>query len=463
VIFRQFINDDLGCASYLIASRGEAAVVDPAWDIEPYLELAAAQRLRITRVLETHTHADHVSGRGRIAAATGAEVVLPSGAGATDSHLAVTGGDVVEFGDVRIDVVATPGHRPEHVAYAIADTSRSADPQLILTGDSLLVGDVGRPDLAVGDRGELDRAAHQLFDSVRRLAALPEHMEVWPGHIGGSLCCAAGTSEKPSSTIGTERRTNAALALGGDDAALAHLLERLPERPPTVERVVALNRSGLAESVAATLVALSAEDVEWLVADGARVIDGRSASAYDAVAIRGSVSLPLEQPGLGTRAAWVAGGNVPLVLVADDPIHATRLATRLAAVGLLDVRGYLAGGIAEWRAAGHETTSIEAVDVARAAMLIRADEVALVDVRDPDEHARGVVAGSLLVPWRELPARVDEVTGTNKPILVACASGRRTSVAASLLTARSDQPILRIAEGGVPDLPAHGVAVTVGV
>ncbi len=449
MIFRQFIDDDLGCASYLVASGGQAAVVDPAWDVAPYLSFARFHHLTITRIFETHTHADHVSGRGRLAASTGANVLVPVNAGATDFHTAVSDGDRFFFGDVRIDVIATPGHRPEHVSYAIADLARSPEIQAVLTGDSLLVGDLARPDLAVDGDDELAHAAIQLIDSAWRLASLPEHVEIWPGHIGGSLCCAGQTSEKPSSTIGAERRTNAGLLAGDERSTRAHLLERLPDRPPTVERVVALNRAAVAypefESPRLTPAA-----ARRLVDDGARVIDGRSAAAFDQGSIRGALSLPLDQPSVGSRAAWLIGDR-PVVLLAEDRGAVCRLAARLAAVGLTDVRGYLVGAPAEWRRDGFAMTQVTSVDVDTAAALVEAGTVVLVDVRDEDERT-DTIPGALLLPWRELPAHTAELAELDRSILVACASGRRTSVAASIVAGAVGRPVYRIAEGGIPAL-----------
>lgn len=454
MIFRQFLDDDLGCASYLVASGGEAAIVDPAWEIAPYVELAHLHRLRITRVFETHTHADHVSGRGRLAAATGAALYVPVGAGASDEHSAVSDGDRFVFGDTCIDVIATPGHRPEHVSYAVTDLARSADIQAVLTGDSLLVGDLARPDLAVDNGDDLERAAHQLLGSARRLASLPGHVEVWPGHIGGSLCCAGRTSEKPSSTIGIERRSNAGLIVGDEDEARLHLLQRLPDRPPTVDRVVELNRRADAYPEFES-ARLSAPAARQLVRDRACLVDGRPAEVFGRGAIRGAISLPLDQPGVGTRAAWLAGDR-PLVLIAEDRSAVRRLAGRLAAVGLSDVRGYLVGGPDDWRRGGFPVIEIAEVGVEAAARLVRAGKVTLVDIRDRDEQVDGTVPGSLLLPWRDLPGHADELAGGDRPILVACATGRRTSMAASVIASATTRPVSRVVDGGIAGIARAG-------
>src|SRR5919197_1075316 len=213
MLFRQLLHEDLGCASYLIADGGKAAVIDPKWEIEDYLALAAEQELVIAHVLETHNHDDHLSGRGRLAAATGATLHVPEDADVDYEHEQLADGDTLELGDVRITALATPGHRPEHMAFLVEDRSRAERPWLVLTGDALFVGDVGRPDLAVDE----EDGARGLFRSTRRLLELDDVTELWPRHIGGSLCGGGDMSEKPSSTIGFERRTNELLGLDEEE------------------------------------------------------------------------------------------------------------------------------------------------------------------------------------------------------------------------------------------------------
>jgi hydroxyacylglutathione hydrolase len=198
------LNEDLGCASYVLGDAGEMAVVDPKWDIEEYLHIAAQQGYRITRVLETHNHADHLSGHGRLVAATGATIYISEKASVQFEHQPLRDGDTIEFGDVCIRVLATPGHRPEHLTFLVEDRSRSDDPWVLLSGDSLFVGDLARPDLAI----EAEQGAAELYRSLKRIAELEDFVELRPGHIGGSLCGGAGMSKKPDSTIGYERRHN---------------------------------------------------------------------------------------------------------------------------------------------------------------------------------------------------------------------------------------------------------------
>src|ERR687884_1954796 len=213
MFFRQVLHEDLGCASYVIADGGAAAVVDPKWEIEEYLDLAREHDVRIRHVLETHNHADHLSGRGRLAAATGAMLHVSAEAGAEYDHEPLADGTMLEVGDARLTALRTPGHRPEHLAFVVEDRSRDQAPWLLLTGHSLFVGDVARPDLAV----EPEEGARGLYRSIRRMLELEDFAEAWPGHVGGSLCGGAGMSEKPGTTIGFERRFNSLLAVDEDE------------------------------------------------------------------------------------------------------------------------------------------------------------------------------------------------------------------------------------------------------
>ena len=236
MFFRQILYGDLGCASYFIACGGQAVVVDPRWDIDVYLELARKQRFRIAHVIETHNHADHVSGRQRLVAATGARAYRPD-LEPDDRPDAIRAGDVITVGKVDIRAIATPGHRPEHLSYEVIDHKRSDSPWMVLTGDTLLVGDIARPDLAY----EANDGAEALHRTLARLTSFDDHVELWPAHVGGSLCGGAGLSGKTSSTVGFERRVNALLTMELPEF-IDQLTSTLPTRPPNVERIVALNR-----------------------------------------------------------------------------------------------------------------------------------------------------------------------------------------------------------------------------
>ena len=413
MFFRQLLHEDLGCASYVIADGGEAVVVDPKWEIEDYLRLAALHGFELRHVLETHTHADHVSGRARLG-------------------LEPFEGDELRVGETRIRAVETPGHRPEHRAFLV-------DGRALLTGDSLFVGDVARPDLAV----EPEEGARQLFATIRRLLALDDHVEIWPGHIGGSMCGGAGMDEKPSSTIGRERRENPFCRIEDEDELVRRLCSELVPQPPNFERIVELNRDG-PPSEAAPLEPLPPERVRALLDGGALLLDGREPREFDARHLPGALNVTTTHTGVGTRAAWIVDAETE-VLVTDATM--VRL---LEAVGFRRVR--LAAPLpAAWPV---ETTP--ALDPGGLAERLRRDGLLLLDVREDDEWDEGHVEGSLHVPYHDLRhGPPDELDG--RPVAVACSAGNRSALAASLLRRQGVDRVVHVADGGVQDLADEGI------
>jgi glyoxylase-like metal-dependent hydrolase (beta-lactamase superfamily II) len=453
LFFRQILHEDLGCASYVIADGGAAAVVDPKWEIEPYLELADEHGFRIAHVLETHNHADHVSGRGRLAEATGATIWISQTEVEYD-HRVLADGESIELGDVRIRALSTPGHRPEHTAYLVEDRSRAGRPWLVLTGDSLFVGDVARPDLAV----EAEEGARALHGSLSRLLALDDYAEVWPGHIGGSLCGGAGMSEKPGSTIGFERRFNALAGLSSEEEFVDRLTARLAPQPPNFRRIVELNRGPLLRH-APPVEPLAPQRVRELLEAGATLVDGRAPRAFDGEHVPGSLNVTMVKAAVGTRAAWVVDPLSDVVVAAASDAEARRLGGLLHAVGFRAVRGYLAGGLSAWRDDGLGVGSTEAIDPSELARRLLVDEVTLLDVRESDEWDEAHVAGSLHVPYHELRDGLpDGLELDARPLAVVCSAGNRSSIAVSLLKrAGVDAPLVHVADGGVADLERHGV------
>jgi len=457
VFFRQVLHPDLGCASYVIADGGIGAVVDPKWEIEEYLELAADNGFEIRHVLETHNHADHVSGRGRLVAATGAAVHVSPTPGLSYEHETLADGEAIELGRVRVEALATPGHRPEHTAYVLYDSARGEEPWAVLTGDSLFVGDVARPDLAV-DAAE---GARELHASLGRLRALPDHVQVLPGHLGGSLCGSAAMSEAPGSTIGFERRFNPLFAVESADELAERLAGSLKPQPPNFRRIVALN-SGPLLTEAAAIESLGPARVDDLLRDGAVLVDGRAPEDWAAAHVPGSVSATMVHAAVGSRAAAAADPESPVVVAAATDADALAMARRLEAVGFRRVLGILAGGIEAWRAAGLPLGSVESVPAEELAGRLRRGEVVVLDVRDPDEWEAGHVPGSLLVPYQLLGGHELErvraaVNGT--PVAVVCGAGNRSGLAASLLRRAGMTNVIHVRDG-VPDLEAHGIELT---
>jgi hydroxyacylglutathione hydrolase len=455
-LFRQVLYRDLGCASYVVAGDGEAVVVDPRWDIDVYLEIAREEDLRIAYILDTHDHADHVSGRRRLANLTGARSYHAVSL-ADRSDDGIRPGVEIAVGDVRVRAIGAPGHRPEHIVFAVVDVSRGTDPWMLLTGDSLLVGDLARPDLAV----EPTEGASLLHASLKSLMELRDHVEVWPGHVGGSLCGGAGLSGKTSSTIGFERLHNP-LLLADHDEFVRGLTQSVPPRPPNVARIVAINRSGGTEPSA--VPELGPGRLREVLQPKVSVLDARPPEAYDEGHLAGSVNLPMCSHGVGTRAGWSVDPDERIVIAADTADVARRMASALQAVGLWRIVGYLLGDSEEWERHGLPVTKSGSWDLDQLAGGLRRDEVDLVDVRDTSEWIAGHVPGSHHIPLDRLKAgRSVRLAGNGRTTAVACAAGNRAAFAASLLRRAGHPNVVRISGGGVADLGDRGIHLDVGV
>jgi glyoxylase-like metal-dependent hydrolase (beta-lactamase superfamily II)/rhodanese-related sulfurtransferase len=456
LFFRQVLYRDLGCASYFLACGGEAVVVDPRWDIDVYLEFAGAERLRITHVLDTHDHADHVSGRDRLVRATGARGHCA--ARSRDEHGGdISAGEEIAIGNVRVRALGIPGHRPEHLAFTVTDLSRGPEPWMVLTGDSLLVGDLARPDLVDAAQD----GACVMHASMKTLLALGDHVEVWPAHVGGSLCGGAGLSGKTSSTIGYERIHNPLLQMDEADFVRS-LVASIPARPPNIERIVGLNRDGDGGGPDA-VGRLAGDQLRDAMRSGTTVLDARMPEAFDAGHLAGAVNLPVGAPGVGTRAGWALTPSEPVVIVAEEPEMAGRMASSLHAVGLWRTLGWSAADPSAWDAAGLPVAESHSWDLEQLATGLRRDAVDLVDVREDPEWVTGHITGSHHVPLHRLrDGRSVELPDRGLPTAVACAAGIRAAFAASLLRRAGRQNVVRVAGGGVPDLDSHGIELAVG-
>jgi len=444
VIFRQIVHDDLGCASYFIGDdeAGVAAVIDPRFEIDEYLELASYLNVRIEHVLETHNHADHVSGHGRLAAATGATIHVHRDAGVDYAHEPFDDGDEISLGSVRIRALHTPGHRPEHTAFALIDLDRGPEPWAVLTGDTLFVGDIARPDLAVDKREGAHGIFHSLHDTL--LAMAPE-TEVWPGHLGGSLCGGPGMDMKVSSTIGYEARHNEVLHEEDEDAFVERAVAGLPPQPPNFQAVVEINRGPLVTG-GVDIMPLTPRQVQQRQEEGALLVDVRTDLQFDDAHIPGAVSNTMLRAGFGTKLAWIADPDQEIVFIGRDDDDG-RLAARLAvAVGVRNLAGYLHGGMTGWRAERREVDSVERIDVKE--LHSREDSLQILDVREETEWRGGHIPGSLHMPYhdiRELPDGLDP----GRPVAAICASGQRSAVAASLLQSHGAKDVIHVVDGGV--------------
>ncbi len=424
LVFRQLVDDDLGCASYLVGSAGEAVVVDPSFEIERYLEAARDCGVRIARVLETHTHADHLSGHGRFALEHGLPVSVHPLAEATFEFDLLVDGEVLQVGDSSIRVLHTPGHRPEHCSFVV-------DGRIALTGDSLFVGDAARPDLAVEARA----GARDLYGSLGRLVDLGDDVEVWPGHVAGSLCGGSMSSET-SSTIGRERATNASLGFNDVQEFILQSAAIASPRPPTTERVVALNRG--------PWVALPAAPRELPDAGDATVLDVRSARDFGSGHLHGAFNVPVSGTSFGTKAAFVLDADDPVVLHASSREEAAEAARRLWAVGLFDIAGYVTRS-------GAADEALASVDVGELKRLLNAGVVQVVDVRETSERDAGYLPGSRHIPYRLLRRTGATALERDRPVVTVCESGARAAIAASILI-REGFDARPVRDGGIADL-----------
>jgi glyoxylase-like metal-dependent hydrolase (beta-lactamase superfamily II)/rhodanese-related sulfurtransferase len=444
MIFRQLTHDDLGCASYLIGDEaaGVAAVVDPQLDVEPYLALARYLGVEIAHVLETHNHADHVSGHGRLVAATGATVHIHRDAAPEYDHEPFDDGWELALGSVRVRALHTPGHRPEHTAFALIDTARGPEPWAVLTGDTLFVGDIARPDLAV----DKEEGAHGLYRSLRdKLLSLPPECEVWPGHLGGSLCGGPGMDMKVSSTIGYELAHNDLLAETDEERFVERAIGLLAPQPPNFQAIVALNRGPL-RALTSEIHPLTPRQVQLKIDAGAIVIDVRTDLQFDDAHVPGAVCNPAVRAGFGTKLAWVAAADRELVFVGRDDDDAIRAARLAGAVGIRNLGGYLSGGMTSWREEKRPTVSVERIDVA--ALHERAEDVQILDVRERSEWEAGHIPGAVLVPYHDVRGIPDAID-PSRPVAVICSSGQRSAVAASLLARHGARHPIHVADGGV--------------
>ncbi|MDX6487298.1 MAG: hypothetical protein QOF43_2451 [Gaiellaceae bacterium] len=438
MLFKQFVDDDLGCASYLVGDEqaGVAVVIDPAYSIEQYLDECRRREVDLIGVLETHTHADHVSGHGRLALEHGLPIRIHGAADASFDHLELADGTEIALGEVVIRTLHTPGHRPEHCSFAVTDTSRANEPWLVLTGDSLFVGDAARPDLAV----EALAGAEGLFHSLRRLLELGDGVEVYPGHVAGSLCGAA-MSSKSSTTIGFERRFNHKLVAGYQDF-MADAAGAQPPRPPNMEAIIELNRGPF-------FPARTQPQRIDIAPDEAVVLDVREPHAFAEGHRRGAVNVPVAGSSFGTKAAFVLP-ECQIVIDAADEREARTAARRLWSVGIFDIAGWREGG-------GDERT--EPVTIDELERSLSSGEIQLVDVREASERDTGFIPGSVHLPYRNARQAAENGLCGERPIVTICESGPRAAIAASVLHAAGldARPVL---DGGIVSWRARGGETT---
>src|SRR2546423_3615530 len=445
--FKQFYLGCLAHASYLIGSDGEAAVVDPQRDVEQYVAEAEAQGLKIRYVIETHLHADFVSGHRELAARTGAEVVFGEKADATFQHRAVRNGDELRVGKVILCVMETPGHTPESISILVVDREVSDEPQKVLTGDTLFIGDVGRPDL-VGSKGfTSEQMAAMLYDSLHeKLLKLDDAVEAYPAHGAGSMC-GRNISKETSSTIGQQRKFNYALQPMPKDEFVRMMTTALPEAPAYFPVDAEINRGGaVALEELPEPDALSPEEVNRLAKLRHTILDVRAAAAFGAGHVPGAINI-----GLGGQFASWAGTlvplNAPIIVVADDEKKIEKAVVRLARVGHESVRGFLKGGMSAWHEAGLEVACVPQVSVHELRSMIEERErLQVIDVRRPTEYVSGHVPGAINAQLSQLEKFLENFDPAHETAII-CAGGYRSSAATSIFEQHGFQKLFNVTGG----------------
>ena len=445
--FKQIAVQGLGCLSYVLGcpGKGEMMVVDPKRDVQDYLDIAREEGMRITRVIDTHVHADHVSGAQELRLRTGAEICMwhevETGFPRTPLHE----GDVLEAGVAKLEVLHTPGHTPNSISLLVTDRSRSEEPWMILTGDLLFVGDIGRPDL-VGD-AVLEEQVRNLYNSLFvKLGKYPDYLEVFPAHGMGSLC-GKGMSSKPSTTLGYERRNNPRLAFDNFEDFRREMTQGFPTRPKSFTHIIKTNMEGAAPLEACPLDApLEPSEFESMMKDGALVVDARSVAAFGGFHIPGAVNIGLEK-GLANWVGMVVDPGSDIILVVDDREDYDTMRTELHRIGYDAIFGYLRGGINSWLMSGRPVESLPQISARELRdMADKGADFQLADVRTPDEFAAGRVENALSVPLTEVLEGKPDLDPARE-VLVMCLSGYRSNIAASWLKSHGFGNVRSVAGG----------------
>lgn len=429
MLLKHFFIEKIAHSSYLLAGNNSCAVIDPARDAGMYQAAAEEAGLKITHILETHLHADFLSGHIDLAEATGAEIVAPASANCSFPHMAVASGDSFMLEDMKIDVMETPGHTPEHVSYVVTDLSRGEDPVGVFCGDTLFVGDAGRPDLFPGRAKEL---AGKLFSSLQQIMKLPDFCEVWPAHGAGSLCGRA-VGAKYRSTIGYERKFNEVLQIKDRDEFIEDLTTGMPLAPDHFSRCSEMNRQGpvlLRKKLKPE--SMTPEDFHnYGVQPGVTIVDVRSCDSFSAQHIPGAVNISM----LGnfpTFAGWILEPGTELLIVADSTEQALEAVRSARMVCENEIRGFLTGGLFSWATKGLPAAGFKQIFTGDLKRMISRQDITLVDVRGKTEYSRGTIGNAVNIPAPELRTRFGELE-MEKEIVLFCSSGHRSSLAASIL------------------------------
>ena len=448
---QQFFIEGLGCASYILGceAKGVAAIIDPDRDIQKYLDAAQNRNLTITYIIDTHLHADHVSGNTDLAERTGADIYVHETSGAEYPHKTLKHDDVIELGNIRMKVLHTPGHTPESITLLVSDTTRAEEPWLALTGDTLFVGDIGRPDLVGVEaaRGLADNMYESLFEKI---LPLNDSLLIYPGHGAGSLCGKSIGSMR-STTLGFERKYNDALSPRERNEFVDYATSGLPEQPGNHKRIKSMNRKGPKPLGVVEQRPLTIREAIPHFQRGSGLIDTRSKEEYVQAHIPGSVHLEADDQ-LSNRIGFVFPPDVPVILLLANSSEYEKVVFSLARVGYDNVVGYLSESLDVWEKMGLPITAGDIQDLEPIELhnLLQScsngDCPQVVDVREPWEFQRGHVPGALLIPLGQLSARVSELDPEH-PVAVICASGNRSQSAAALLGQKGFKTVYNILGG----------------
>jgi glyoxylase-like metal-dependent hydrolase (beta-lactamase superfamily II)/rhodanese-related sulfurtransferase len=424
------------------------AVIDPDREVQKYLDVAAERGLKITHIIETHLHADHVSGNTELAARTGAEIYVHEASGAQFPHKPLGDGDMIELGNVRMQAVHTPGHTPESITLLVSDMTRAEEPWLALTGDTLFVGDIGRPDLVGAEvaRGLANDMYNTLFG---KLLPLNDNLMIYPGHGAGSLC-GKSIGAMRSTTLGYEKKYNTALSRREREQFVEFATSDLPEQPGNHTRIKAINRQGPRPLGELVDHPLSIREAVPHFQQGVGLLDARPKGDYVQAHIPGSINLEADDQ-LSSRVGFLFPSDVPVILLLADPADYERVVYSLARVGYDNVIGYLAEGLDAWGKMGLPLTSgdvraVEPVELHKMLQGASGESPVVVDVREPWEYKQGHVPGALLIPLGQLSSRLGELD-PEKPVAVICASGSRSQSAAALLGQKGFKTVYNVSGG----------------
>lgn len=448
---QQFFVEGLGCASYLVGceTKGVAAVVDPDREVQKYLDVASSRGLKITHIIETHLHADHVSGNTDLAARTGADIYVHESSGAEFAYKPLKHEDVIELGNIRLKVLHTPGHTPESITLLVSDTTRAEEPWLALTGDTLFVGDMGRPDL-VGVEAARGLADNMYDTLTQKILPLNDSLMIYPGHGAGSLCGKSIGSMK-STTLGFERKYNPALSPREREEFVEYAISGLPEQPGNHTRIKAMNRKGPKPLGVLENRPITIRESIPHFQRGAGLLDTRSKEKYVQAHIPGSIHLEADSQ-LSNRIGFVLPPDVPVILVLSDPAEYEQVVYSLARVGYDNVVGYLSEGLDVWEKMGLPITAgdIRYLEPRELHQLMKTcangNCPVVVDVREPWEYRQGHVPGAVLIPLGQLSSRLNELDPEH-PVAVICASGNRSQSAAALLGQKGFKTVYNILGG----------------